>query len=236
MRFRPVLAVLALITLAVPLAAQMGMQVPTLSGIWRPTIGSGATYEITRAGNTSSLDFAVLGKEDLAGKTGYWVEMSMNNPKAGGDVIIKILETVEVNTIIYTKWVMQMPGQPPMELDPNMMKMGGQQAHQTQGTDFRDKAELVGTESVTVPAGTFSCEHYRMKDGSGDAWISDKVSPWSLVKTQQKAETMVLTKVTTDVKDRITGTPTKFDPMQMMRNRMGQQGQPGQPQPGQPAQ
>jgi hypothetical protein len=72
-----------------------------------------------------------------------------------------------------------------------------------------------------------------MKDGSGDAWISDKVSPWSLVKTQQKAETMVLTKVTTDAKDRITGTPTKFDPMQMMRNRMGQQ---GQPQPGQPAQ
>ena len=34
---------------------------------------------------------------------------------------------------------------------------------------------------------------------------------------------MVLAKVITDAKDHITGTPTKFDPMQMMRNRQGQQ-------------
>jgi hypothetical protein len=34
---------------------------------------------------------------------------------------------------------------------------------------------------------------------------------------------MVLTKAITDAKDHITGTPKKFDPMQMMRNL--QQGQ-----------
>ena len=229
MRLRPLLAALAMVALAVPLAAQMGMQVPTLSGIWRPVIGSSASYEITREGNKSSIDFAVLGMEDLAGKTGYWVEMSMTNAKTGGDVIIKILENVDGNTITYSKWVMQMPGQQPMEMDSNMMNMGGKGTRQYQDADFRDKAELVGTESVTVPAGTFSCEHYRMKDGSGEAWISDKVSPWSVVKTQDKLRTMVLTKLTTDAKERITEAPTKFDPMQMMRNRMGQQGQPGQP-------
>ena len=118
-----------------------------------------------------------------------------------------------------------MPGQQPMEMDANMMNMGGRQSIQTQSADFRDKAEFVGTESITVPAGTFTCQHYRMKDGSGDAWISDKVSPWGLVKMQDNQRTMVLAKVTTDAKDRITGTPTKFDPMQMMRNRMGQQAQ-----------
>jgi hypothetical protein len=225
MRIRQVLVAFALVALAAPLAAQMGMggQMPTLSGIWRPVVGSGSTYEMTREGNKTSLEFAVLGKEDLAGKTGYWVEMSMTEPKAGGDVIIKILETVDGNTISYSKWVMQMPGQQPMEIDPNMMNMGSRGARQSQTTDFRDKAELVGTESVTVPAGTFSCQHYRMKDGSGDAWISDKVSPWSVVKTQDKLRTMVLVKLTTDAKDRITGTPTKFDPMQMMHG-MGQQG------------
>jgi len=64
-----------------------------------------------------------------------------------------------------------------------------------------------------------------MKDGSGEAWISDKVSPWSLVKMRDQQRTVVLAKMTTEAKTRITGTPTKFDPMQMMRNRMGQQSQ-----------
>jgi hypothetical protein len=86
----------------------------------------------------------------------------------------------------------------------------------------RDKSELVGTESVIVPAGTFSCQHYRAKDGSSDVWISEKVAPWGLVKMQGKNNSMVLTKVITDAKDHITGTPKKFDPMQMMRDRKGQ--------------
>lgn len=83
-------------------------------------------------------------------------------------------------------------------------------------SDIRDKAELVGTESVTVPAGTFSCQHYHMKDGSADAWVSDKVSPWGLVKAQGKDSSMVLTKVITDAKDHITGPVKKFDPKDMM--------------------
>ena len=103
-----------------------------------------------------------------------------------------------------------------------MMNMGAAKPQQP-AADFRDKAELVGTESITVPAGTFMCEHYRMKDGSGEAWISDKVSPWSMVKLRDQVRTVVLTKVSTDAKDRITGTPTKFDPMQMMRNRQSGQ-------------
>jgi hypothetical protein len=123
------------------------------------------------------------------------------------------------------RMVMQQPGQDPMELDMNMGMMKGRQTPQTNLSDIRDKAELVGTESVTVPAGTFSCQHYRMKDGSSDAWVSDKVAPWGLVKTQGKNSSMVLTKVITDAKDHITGTPKKFDPMQMMRDHMGQQGQ-----------
>jgi hypothetical protein len=227
MKMRQMLILLGCFAMALPLAAQMGFgsQVPTLSGIWRPVVGSGSIYEITREGKKTSMDFVVLGKEDQAGKTGYWVEMSVSDMRQGGDVLIKVLETVDGNSIIYSKWVMQMPGQQPMEMDPNMMNMGGRRTIQTQSADFRDKAESVGSETITVPAGTFTCQHYRMKDGSGDAWISDKVSPWGLVKMQENERTTVLAKVITDAKDRITGTPTKFDPMQMMRNRMGQPAQ-----------
>jgi hypothetical protein len=221
-RLKLMITVLGLVAMALPVASQMGMQVPTLSGIWHPVVGGGSTYEITRDGKKTTMDFAVLGKEDVAGKPGYWVEVAMSDARQNGDVIVKVLETVEGNTITNSKWVMQMPGQQPMEMDGNMMNMANRRGNQTQAADFRDKAELVGSESITVPAGTYTCEHYRMKDGSGDAWISDKVSPWGLVKMQDPQRTMVLAKVTTDAKDRITGTPTKFDPMQMMRNRQGQ--------------
>ena len=226
MRLNQMVVMLAAVALALPLGAQMGMgQVPSLGGIWRPVVGSGSSYEITREGNKTSMEFAVVGKEDMGGKTGYWVESSISDPKAGGEIVFKVLETVDGNVITYTKSVIQMPGQGPMEMDSNMMNMGGRRPSQSAATDFRNKAELVGTESITVPAGTFSCEHYRMKDGSGEAWISDKVSPWSLVKMQESQRTTVLAKVITDAKDRINGTPTKFDPTQMMRNRMGQQAQ-----------
>lgn len=223
MKLKPILAVLATSMLALPLAAQMGMgmgQVPTLSGIWHPVVGSGAVYEITRDGKKTTMDFTVVGTEDIGGKTGYWVESAMTTEK--GEILVKVLETVDGDTISYSRTVFQMPGQAPMEMDANM---GPRKSTSSAAADFRNKAELVGTESVTVPAGTFSCQHYHMKDGSGDGWISDKVSPWSLVKMQdnQSQRTTVLVKVATDAKDRITGTPTKFDPMQMMRNRMGQQ-------------
>ena len=121
------------------------------------------------------------------------------------------------------RMIMQPPGQDPMEMDMNLV--GGTRVRQSTGTDIRDRAERVGTETVTVPGGTFSCEHYKMKDGSSDVWVSDKVVPWGLVKTQNKDTSMVLTKVITDAKDHITGTPKKFDPMQMMRDRMSNRGQ-----------
>ncbi len=40
----------------------------------------------------------------------------------------------------------------------------------------------VGTESVTVPAGTFSCEHWRNDKSNSDIWTSDKVTPFGMVK------------------------------------------------------
>jgi hypothetical protein len=107
-----------------------------------------------------------------------------------------------------------------MEMDMSMVPQNRRMQQQTAAADIAEKAEAVGTESITVPAGTFTCQHYRMKDGSGDAWISDKVGPWGLVKSVDKdGSSLVLTKAITDAKDHITGTPKKFDPTQMMRNR-----------------
>lgn len=230
MKFKHAAVWIAAFAVALPLAAQMGIgpRLPTLSGVWHPEVGSGAAYEDTAAdtGEKTQMEITVVGKEDVGGKTGYWMEYVMSRAKMmnGAPMIMKQLMAVEGDGVSSSRIIMQPPGQDPMEMDSSMMA-GGRGMKQTMPANIATKAELVGTESITVPAGTFSCQHYHMTDGTGDGWVSDKVTPWGLVKSQNKDGTIVLTKIITDAKDRITGTPKKFDPMEMMRNRMGQRGQ-----------
>ena len=223
-----VMSLFATLSMAIPLAAQMGMgmggNIPTLSGVWHPVVGSGAAYEDTKTdGRKVSMEIIVVGKEDVDGKTAYWTEVTAMDPRTSSPVYVKILMAVSGNTVTSSRMIMQMPGQDPMEMDTGMVPQN-RRMQQTAPADIAEKAEAVGTESITVPAGTFTCQHFRMKDGSGDAWISDKVGPWGLVKSVDKdGSSLVLTKAITDAKDHITGTPKKFDPTQMKRNR--QQGQ-----------
>lgn len=197
-------------------SAQMGMgmrQSPMPRGLFSPVVGSGAAYEITTAdGRKVNIEYAIVGKETVSGKDGYWMEWT--TPAMGnGEMIMKVL-TVVGDTTTTTRTIMQMPGRPPMEMP---QQMTGRMNTQSVPSDIRSAAEDVGSESVTVPAGTFTCEHYRMKDGSGDTWVSTKVAPFGVVKHSGKDSTMVLTKVITDAKDKIIGTPQPFNPMGMMQ-------------------
>jgi hypothetical protein len=224
MKLKQVVMMFAAVSLALPLAAQMfGPRTPTLSGIWHPVVGTGAAYEtMAKDGKKNQMEITIVGKENVEGKDAYWMEMALTDQGTSQPAFVKSLTSVNENSVTSTRMVMQMPGQDPMEMDLSMGPMG-RGAKPSTPVNIADKAEIVGTESVTVPAGTFSCTHYRMKDGTGDAWVSDKVAPWGLVKSQSKDSTTVLTKVIADAKDHITGTPKKFDPMQMMRQ--GHQGQ-----------
>ena len=87
--------------------------------------------------------------------------------------------------------------------------------------DFRANAENLGSESITTPAGTFSCQHWRSKKDGAEYWISDKVTPWQLVKTGGKDQnSIVLVRLISNAKSHITGTPVS---MQDMMKGMGQQ-------------
>ena len=204
--------------------AQMGMAGPTqLRGVWKPIVGSGAAYEMqSQNGMKSTMEFAIVGKDSVGGKDAAWMEMTMSNPRMGGEMVIKELVQFDASQMQTSRVIMQMPGRPPMEMPDSMT----QARKPTQFTDLRSNTDDVGSESVTTPAGTFTCDHYRMKDGSGDAWVSDKVTPFGLVKYQGKTDSMVLTKLVTDAKDKIVGTPVPFDPMKMMQQMPQQQPQP----------
>jgi hypothetical protein len=205
---------------AAALSAQRGPQFGTMGagitaavfhGVFNPTIGSGAAYDVDRAGMKNKINIAVVGKEDVSGKPGYWVELGMDNPQNGGQVYAKMLMATDGKNASVTRMIVQPPGMGPMEMP--LQTMPGIQ--QPSASDVRDSAEKVGSESVTTPAGTFTCDHYRAKDGSWDAWISTQIMPWGVVKSTSKDVNMTLTSVITNATDHITGTPV--DPSQLMR-------------------
>jgi uncharacterized protein YqjF (DUF2071 family) len=130
----------------------------------------------------------------------------------------------EADNVVIQRTIFQMPGRPPMDMS-SMMKMHGMQSEESKA-DMRANAENLGNETITTPAGTFSCQHWRSKKDGSEYWLSDKVSPWKLVKMTGKDQSMTLTKVITDAKTHITGTPVSME--EMMKQRMGNTGQPPQ--------
>jgi hypothetical protein len=210
------------------IGAGMMQQGPQPRGLFNPKVGSGAQYEVQRGGgqdasgkNTTVMEIDVVGKESVNGKDGYWLETTAATPM--GEVTMKMLTVSDGSNVTIAKMIMQLPGRPPMEMPAQM----GRMAEPKQSVDIRDKADDLGTESVTSPAGTFAAHHYRMKDGTGDFWLSEQVSPYGLIKGQGKDFTIVLIKAVSDAQDKITGTPVPFNPMMM--GRPGAAGAPPQP-------
>ena len=222
--------VAACVSFAAPAGAQMGgpmggmMRPPAMQGVFNPVVGSGAAYELTdKKQQKNTMEITVVGKETVNGKDAFWMETGVQDPKSGTPVYMKMLIAPAEGNAVTERMIMQIAGQPnPIEMSMTMQARRGGDA-KPQATDFRTKAERLGTENITVPAGTFECEHWKMTDGSGEVWFSAKVAPWGMVKYTSKDSSMVLTRVITDAKDHITGTPVKFDPMQMMRQQMAEQ-------------
>ncbi|MGC1483990.1 MAG: hypothetical protein WA789_09365 [Candidatus Acidiferrum sp.] len=201
------------LTIGAVARAQMGMNFfkkPAITDIFKPVVGNGAVYESERDQKKSTLEMTVVGEEAVDGKDAFWLEFGHADQKSGEPTYVKMLVTK--NDFEFHRMIFQQHGQPPMEFPMNMN--AGEQSHVK---DEMEKWHKVGPETITVPAGTFLCDHWAKDDGKGDVWASSKVSPMSMVKETTPTNSMVLIKLITDAKDHITGTPTKFDP-EMMRH------------------
>ncbi len=187
---------------------------PAIRGIWSPTVGAGAVYSMESKRDKSEMEVAVVGTETHQGKSGYWLEMTMKTREGG--VVSKVLMVPADKSLQPARMIMQMEGEEAMEFPMEMMgRMGPRQ--EPQSADFREDAIRVGTETITVPAGTFTCEHWKSKDGTTDAWIAEKTGPWGLVKSVSKDSTMVLMRTISNATTKIKGPVRKFDLQQMMR-------------------
>ena len=193
---------------------------PSMPGLQNPTVGSGSEYVITSKGKDMDVATVALGKEDVDGSPGYWMEMRMTNAELGGEMVMKQLIVITPTESGIKRMIMQQPGKPPMEFSGMMLSMF--QQHQPPpttpaagGGDKGGKGELVGTESVTVPAGTFSCQHYRSQGNNGpvDVWISMQVTPYGMVKMTSADTSMVLKKVLSNETSHIKGEPQQMPAM-----------------------
>ena len=204
--------------------AQMGMDLfkkPSITKVFHPVVGKGAQYETTIKGGTQSkattMEMGIVGKESVDGKDGYWMQFVSSDDK-GHSTVGKALFTVD--DFQFHRMIIQPPGQGAIEMPVNMSGRTRERIDE-QMKDWHS----VGTETVTVPAGTFSCDHWKNDKDGAEVWTSDKVTPYGVVKQSGKDSTMVLVRVLDNVPDRITGPVRKFD-MQEMMQQMQQRQQP----------
>lgn len=185
------------------------------SVVWNPQVGQGSEYDLDSHGGTKMhVSFIITGTESVNGQPAYWLETGMNFEELGR-VYSEMLMTQNAGKLQTQKWVIQLANRPPMEMPERRMlaARGNSDAATETNSNFRTTAVRVGAESVTVPAGTFQCEHWRAKDGSGEAWISSNVVPYSLVKAVDKdGGTAVLTSTLNNAKSHLTGKAVPFDP------------------------
>jgi hypothetical protein len=220
---RTIGAMVLLLATAVSASAQMGMDFfrrPQIAKVFHPVVGKGAQYEtVSQRGSdttTRSMEIAVVGKESAGGKDGYWMQF------AGADDKKQLMlgkTLITVDDFEFHRVIVQLPGQGAVEMPSTMFADN----HNKIG-DQMSQWHSVGSETITVPAGTFSCEHWKNDKDNAEMWTSDKVTPFGMVKEVRSNGTTVLVKTLDDVPDRITGPVKPFD-MQQMIQQMQQQKQ-----------
>jgi hypothetical protein len=190
----------------------MGMRPPDMPGMFHPVVGSGAEYDISTSKQPNmTFAFAIVGQEE----GGYWMEIRTNNK--GNAMVMK--ELMAGDPPQPKRMIMQANGrviEMPMSMIGNNMGAGAQGAPHVAGGGGAGSGSMgvkVGMESVTVPAGTFECEHFT-NDSNGkhsEVWISTKVSPYGLVKMTSADTHMELQKVLEHETSQIMGEPMKIN-------------------------
>ena len=197
---RIMLAVVGLLAVSLTSeAAKQDQGMPVFTAEWHPALGAGGAYLTQTAGQQPmTWEMSVVGREG----DGYWIEMYLPQMKT----VMKSLTSPRGVSHIIVKT----EGQPAMEMPASFMGEAPKMY-------VKETGEHLGQEQVATPAGTFTCEHYRVTERSGpaDVWVATDVSPYGLVKMTSPEVTMMLQRVITGATTRITETPQKFEMPQM---------------------
>jgi hypothetical protein len=204
-----VLSILCLVQLGY---AQFGKgRGPKFYSDFKPVVGGWSEYQMTGKGEQpSKMKIAIVGKEGDA----YWYETVMETKQEGRMISKMLISGNPEDQKSIKRMIVKMGDEPAMEMPVQMM-----QGSKDQGQ--RGKTIDKGTESIKVPAGTFTTQHMQYQDGETvvDTWVHKDISPYGMVKSQSKEFEMVLLGYGTGAKTLITETPQKFEMPQMSPKR-----------------
>ncbi len=203
------LALTSLLAVAAAVAAAQESAGPCPEIYPRPSVGDYAAVRFTNAdGESMTIRFAVVGAEPVDGRQHYWVEVVSAPPGVGGTVIAQMLvpyypfENDDIKG-----YIVKMPGQPALRVPKEMLAAVLERSGPGPGwTERCASAVYLGTEDVTVPAGTFTARRYKAAAGeSGEVWIADV--PFGMVKLVEPDGSMELVEFGTGARSSITEKP-----------------------------
>ncbi len=182
----------AVVFLATGVAVGQDIFSDVMSGkLINPEVGVFAWYELIDAETDQKLYMrqAIVGKKQVAGKTGYYLETEVM-PAVGFPIIYRMLLTGPATDPANVHEIMVKDGtQPIATLPPDIL-----------GEDDSEEEaavrEALGTETVTTPAGALETEYFSVNRGdhTTKVWANDDVRPMGIVKMVSAAGELVLTR------------------------------------------
>jgi hypothetical protein len=189
---------------------------PRFFGVFATTVGGWSEYAVTETegGKKSMMRNAVVGKEGDA----FWYEVAITEDGVR-NVIKMFLKGDPNNPENIQRLIMKNGDQPAQEMPREFVIMGRRMA--TSMFEVRSgssvvnqpnlKAEEVGTEQVTVPAGTFGVTRNRILDATGKVLatydFNRDVLPFGIVRSTTDKVQMELTGTGKDAVSLIAETP-----------------------------
>jgi hypothetical protein len=180
---------------------------PKFYSDFKPVVGGWAEYQMTeQGGRTAKMKIAIVGKEGDA----FWYETIMETTQEGRIISKMLVAGNPEDPKNVKKIIVKMGNEPAMEMPLEMMQGSEEQGEKGKTLDK-------GTESIKVPAGTFTARHiqYQHEELVEDTWIHKDVSPYGVVKSKSKDLEMVLLGYGTGAKTQITEKAQKFEMPQM---------------------
>ncbi|TDJ34945.1 MAG: hypothetical protein E2O53_07095 [Gammaproteobacteria bacterium] len=210
---RVIITMLLAITLAPPVAARDLAEICKKVG--ELTVGQWADYhnDVPFVESLNSR-YAIVGEETVDDTPHFWLELNIANP-VGNTIMQMLIPGYPYPPQGISGLIMQLAPDLVMEYSKEMagsMSSQGGDNLSAPTAQACNESEIVGTESVTVPAGTFQAVHVKARLGGGkmDIWISDEV-PFGIVKfADEDGYGLQLLAHGMDAKSSITGTPMKF--------------------------
>jgi hypothetical protein len=203
-----VVSIVLTLTLVQLAEAQFGKSAgPKFYSDFKPVVGGWSEYQMTpKSESPSKMKIAIVGKEGDA----YWYETVMEGGRQGRSIVKMLVSGDPGDTKNVKRMIFKQGNEPAMEMPVQMMEQPSTQKGQP------GKVIDKGTESIKVPAGTFTTRHMQYQNGEVvDSWIYKDISPYGMIKSVSKDLEMVLLGYGTGAKTLITETPQKFEMPQM---------------------